>query len=87
MDRDGVEVNKLVNKERGQYPAILTYPLRKISLSQKAQKFTQNRRILLMVISAEILRRLKRDRDIGRIRKVVLSDVKTAFMCTPLSEN
>ena len=29
----------------------------------------------------EIWRRLKRDRDIGR--KAVLSDVKTAFMCTP----
>ena len=24
MDRDGVEVHKLANKERGQYPAILT---------------------------------------------------------------
>jgi len=24
MDRDGVEINKLAKKERGQYPAILT---------------------------------------------------------------
>ena len=30
---------------------------------------------------AEIQRGLKRDRDIGR--KAVLSDVKTAFSCTP----
>ena len=54
------------------------------------QEFTQNRLTVVNVISIEIKRCLKRDRDIGR--KAVLSDVKTAFTCTPalnrsLSEN
>ena len=44
-------------------------------------KFTQNRQTVVMVISIEIYRCLKRDRDIGR--KAALSDVKTAFACTP----
>ena len=34
-----------------------------------------------MVVSIDIYRCLKRDRDIGRM--AVLSDVKTAFTCTP----
>ena len=47
------------------------------------QKFTQNRLTVLNKISIEIQRCLKRDRDIGRKAKVMLSDLKTAFTCTP----
>ena len=63
----------------------LTCPLRKnISFPKHpkiTQKFTQNRQIVVNEISIGISRRLKRDRDIGR--KAVLSDLKTAFTCTP----
>ena len=63
----------------------LTYPLRKNLSFPKhlkiTQKFTQNCQIVDNVISIGIWRLLKRDRDIGR--KVVLSDVKTAFTFTP----
>ena len=63
----------------------LTYPLRKNISFPKCpeitQKFSQNRQTVIMVISIQILRCLKRDRDIGR--KAVLSDIKTAFTCTP----
>ena len=63
----------------------LTYPLRKNICFPKCpkitQKFTQNRQTVVNEISREISCRLKRDRDIGR--KAVLSDVKTAFTCTP----
>ena len=45
------------------------------------QKFTQNRQTVVMGISKEIKRCLKCDRDIGR--KTMLSDIKTAFTCTP----
>ena len=62
----------------------LNYPLRKSISFPKCpkitQKFTQNCQTVVMVISIEIQRCLKRDRDIGR--KAVLSDVKTAFTCT-----
>ena len=58
----------------------LTYPLRKnVSFPKHLKitpKFTQNCEIVDNVISIEIWRRLKRDRDIGR--KAVSSDVKTA---------
>ena len=63
----------------------LTYPLRKNISFQKCpkitQKFTQNRLTVVNEMSIEILRCLKRDRDIGR--KAVISHVKTAFTCTP----
>ena len=63
----------------------LTYLLRKNISFPKCpritQKCTQNRQTVVMVISIEIQRCLKRDRHIGR--KAVLSDVKTAFTCTP----
>ena len=63
----------------------LTYPLRKNISFQKCPKitvkFTLNRLTEVNEISIEIKRCLKRDRDIGR--KAVLSDVKTAFTCTP----
>ena len=63
----------------------LTYPLRKNLSFPKplkiTQKFTQSCQIVDNVISIGIWRHLKRDRDIGR--KVVLSDVKTAFTFTP----
>ena len=63
----------------------LTYPLRKNISFQKCpkitQKFTQNRLTVVNVMSIEIQRCLKRDRDIGK--KAVLSHVKTAFTCTP----
>ena len=62
----------------------LTYPLRKNISFQKCpkitQKITQNRLTAVNVMSIEIQRCLKRDRDIGR--KAVLSHVKTAFKCT-----
>ena len=45
------------------------------------QIFTQNRQTVVMVISVKIQRCLKRERDI--CRKAVLSEVKTAFTCTP----
>ena len=63
----------------------LTYPLRKNLSFPKCpkitQKFTQNCQTVINGMSIEIFCRLKRDRDIGR--KVALSDVKTAFACTP----
>ena len=60
----------------------LTYPLRKnISFPKFTQKFTENRQTVVSKIRREIKCRLKRDRDIGR--KAVLSDLKTAFTCTP----
>ena len=63
----------------------LTYPLRtNISFPKHpkiTQKFTQNRQIVVNEISIGIQRCLKCDRDIGR--KAVLSDMKTAFTCTP----
>ena len=61
----------------------LTYPLRKNISFPKCpkltQKFTQNRKTLVNVLSGEIQRCLKRDLDIGR--KAMLSDVKSAFKC------
>ena len=65
----------------------LTYPLRKNVSFPKCpkitQKFTQNHQTEVNEMSRKIQRRLKRDRVI--CRKAVLSDVKTAFMCTPAS--
>ena len=43
--------------------------------------FTQNSKILVNVLRGGVWLYLKRERDIGR--KVMLSDVKTAFRCTP----
>ena len=63
----------------------LTYSLRKNISFPKCPKITQkltpNRQTVVMVISIEIQPCLKRDRDIGR--KAELSDVITAFTCTP----
>ena len=59
----------------------LTYPLRKNISFPKDPKFTQNRKTLVNVLSRGIWRCLKRERDIGG--KAMLSDVKTAFRCTP----
>ena len=63
----------------------LTYPLRKSISFPKfpkiTQTFTQNRQTVVNGTSIEIQRCLKYDRDIGR--KAVLSDVETAFTCTP----
>ena len=63
----------------------LTNPLRKNISFPKClkinQKFTQNRQTVVMVISVEIQRCLKRDRDIGR--KTVLSDVKQPSRVSP----
>ena len=63
----------------------LTYPLRKIISFPKfpkiIQKFTQNGQTVVNEITIEISRCLKHDRDVGR--KAVISDVKTAFTCTP----
>ena len=59
----------------------LTYPLRKKISFKKCpkitQKFTQNRKTLVNVLSGGIWCCLKRERDIGT--KATLSDVKTAF--------
>ena len=59
----------------------LTYPLRKkISFTECPkiiQKFTQNRKTLVNVLSGAIWHCLKRERDIGT--KATLSDIKTAF--------
>ena len=57
----------------------LTYPLRKnisfTKCSKITQKFTQNHKTLVNVLSGGIWRFLKRERDIGT--KATLSDVKT----------
>ena len=64
------------------FPQInLSFEKKNISLFKSAQKFTQNRLTVVFETSIEILRYLKRERDIGR--KAVLSDVKTAFTCAP----
>ena len=67
------------------FPQFYLSVLRKIisflKCPKTTQKFTQNRQTVVMVISIEIWRCLKRERDIGR--KVMLRDVKTAFTCTP----
>ena len=64
----------------------LTYPLRTNISFPKCpnitQKFTQNRQTVVNEMSREIECRLKSDRDIDR--KAVLSDLKTAFTCTPV---
>ena len=63
----------------------LTYPFRKMISYPKCpkitQKFTQSRQTMVNEISRGIWHCLKRDSNIGR--KAVLSDVKTAFKCTP----
>ena len=63
----------------------LTYPFRKnISFTKCPkfiQKFTQNCKALVNVLSGGIWRWLKRERDIGI--KATLSDVKTAFRWNP----
>ena len=63
------------------FPQFNLFFEKKTSLSQNAQKFTQNRQIEVNEMSREIWCRLKRDRDNGR--KAAFSDVKTAFTCTP----
>ena len=59
----------------------LIYPLRKkISFTECPkiiQKFTQNRKTLVNVLSGAIWHCLKRERDIGT--KATLNDIKTAF--------
>ena len=88
------QFTKSIKSSTFHIPLILIYPLRKHISFQKCpkntQKFTQNRLTVVNVMSIEIQRCLKRDRDVGR--KAVLSHVKTAFTCTPalnrsLSEN
>ena len=60
----------------------LTYPLRQNISFPKCLKSPKNlHQTVVNEVSIEIQRRLKRERDIGR--KAVLSDVNTAFTCTP----
>ena len=63
----------------------LTYSLRKkfsfTKCPKTTQKFTQNRKTLVNVLSGAIWRCLKRERDFGT--KATLSEVKTAFRWNP----
>ena len=63
----------------------LTYPLiKKISFTKCpkiTQKFTQNRKTLVDILSGGIWRCMKRERDIGT--KATSSVVKTAFRLNP----